>query len=504
MARNEIPFQFVAENVTRTTFREIENDIGGLTRIARRAGRFLGFVGAAIGVARLAGEFAEASQEAAQLQAQAETLGTSFAFVRELQGLGQLLNFDFTELIEGAKTLDERLVEAVNGSEEIVAAFQRLNIDPAELIDAPTEERIFRVAEGLERVDRQVEAVAISRALLSDTEADVLLRLSRIGTEQREEIRENLRATAGDVNEQFGTQAQAIERAILRVSQAARTQQQQIFDSLLPDAAVIDDLGEGVARVVAGGEAAQSGFSLLAGVFNDFLTGASDSNSAIFDGAAALDAYAEAAQGAREAAQAAEGEALGDAAAQGAEAAADALQRARDEAESLIAELAAVVGVPEDALTEAAELLGDDAREAVATIQELLAGDFTAFDRFEDRSQALEALRTAISDTREEARELFQDLVEEQADFVQQQLSPGNLIGALSGLRSELDRGIGFGLEFERGRGFLEAERLAAGAQDPQVKAIEDLIDLLRKEELGRKLDQINAAIGEIDNPTFS
>lgn len=196
--------------------------------------------GAAV-LAPITGLFAAAVDQGTTLDNLARQLGTTVESVSALAFAFESSGLKMEEFGDLAKTLDQKLSQAMDGKDEAAEGFRRLGLNAAELAKMPLPDRLGAVGEALSKVALASDRTEFAMKLLGG-QGQKALRLLGSGAEGiRARMQEAGEAGAVVTSEQ-AAQARQIDLAWLKMSSAVKSAFLEVGRAILPQADTIDDV----------------------------------------------------------------------------------------------------------------------------------------------------------------------------------------------------------------------------------------------------------------------
>lgn len=192
-------------------------------------------------LAPITGLFAAAVNQGNTLDQLARQLGTTVEQVSALGYAFESSGLKQEEFADIAKSLDQKLAQAMDGSEEAATAFGRLGLNAATLVKMDLAERLGTVGQALSQVALASDRTEFSMKLLGG-QGQKALRLLGDGAAGVREAMQDAADTGAVVTTEQATQAREIEGAWNKLSTAMKAAFMEVGKAILPQAESVKDL----------------------------------------------------------------------------------------------------------------------------------------------------------------------------------------------------------------------------------------------------------------------
>ena len=212
-----------------------------------RAGAGLAAGGASI-LAPITGLFAAAVERGASLDDLARQLGTT---VESVSGLGyafETAGLQMEQFADLAKSLDQKLSQALDGNDEAATAFRRLGLSAAEVARMDLPERLETVGNALNRVTLASDRSEFALKLLGGSGAKAL-RIFERGPGTLGRLADQARDVGAIMSGETARSAVEVSRAFNQAWSSIKYAALAVGEALLPNAEAIKEVSRAVVNV---------------------------------------------------------------------------------------------------------------------------------------------------------------------------------------------------------------------------------------------------------------
>ena len=169
--RNEVPFRLTAEDRTQAAFRSVRRRFRTLSRETADLTRSFGVAAGVGGIGALLGGSVALDAQIGRLSRQ---IGTSSESFSELTGRARLLGIEADRVGEGVLELQNKLVDAAEGSDDAAASFRILGLNVNDLIEADPSAAFEQTGRALAELENQTLSNALADRIFSGEQRDLV------------------------------------------------------------------------------------------------------------------------------------------------------------------------------------------------------------------------------------------------------------------------------------------------------------------------------------------
>lgn len=218
-------------------------------------------VGAAIGTAKLAGEFLETAQSIDSLAKTSDKLGIATENLAALRFVGQQTGVEIRTMDMAIQRMTRRLSEAAQGTGEAKNAIKELGLDAQQLAKLNPSQQFQEIAEAMGRIPSQADRVRLSFKLF-DSEGVALVNTLAQGKRGIKDLEAQAKSLGITISREEAAKVEEFNDALNSLSNLIGGLKSDIVIRIAPEATkFVDALGEASQGLQLGG--GQSGRSLL-------------------------------------------------------------------------------------------------------------------------------------------------------------------------------------------------------------------------------------------------